>query len=202
MSLSTSNEPSLEEILTSIRRIIAEDGPATAAASMAAPGGWSAPPEADEDVLVLTERVPMNGQTFLHPEAAAPAPAQVEAAEIEASQPAVEVIEVAQIDVEPTPALVEDEVIQPKAFPEVEPVVAMDTEAKTAAAFERLDAAAHAATPAAPSILMPPPGRTLEDVIREMMQPLLKEWLDENLPAIVQARVDEEIERIARRRVR
>jgi cell pole-organizing protein PopZ len=49
---------------------------------------------------------------------------------------------------------------------------------------------------------MPPPGRTLEDLIRELMQPMLKEWLDENLPAIVQARVDEEIERISRRRVR
>jgi cell pole-organizing protein PopZ len=49
---------------------------------------------------------------------------------------------------------------------------------------------------------MPAPGRTLEDVIRELMQPMLKEWLDANLPAIVQARVDEEIERISKRRVR
>lgn len=187
MSLPTSNEPTLEEILTSIRRIIAEDGPASASASMAAPVGWSASLEADEDVLVLTERVPMNGQIFLHHEAPAPAPAQFGAA---------------QIDVEPTPALAEDEDFQINSPPEVEPVVAEDTEAQAAAAFERLDAVAHVATPPAPSILMPAPGRTLEDVIREMMQPLLKEWLDENLPAIVQARVDEEIERIARRRVR
>jgi cell pole-organizing protein PopZ len=38
--------------------------------------------------------------------------------------------------------------------------------------------------------------------VRELMRPLIKEWLDENLPAIVQARVDQEIDRIARQRVR
>lgn len=50
-------------------------------------------------------------------------------------------------------------------------------------------------------ILMPREGRTLEDVVREMLNPLLKAWLDEHLPAIVQAKVEEEVERIARRGV-
>ncbi|MGH6992095.1 MAG: DUF2497 domain-containing protein [Caulobacteraceae bacterium] len=35
-----------------------------------------------------------------------------------------------------------------------------------------------------------------------MLRPMLKAWLDENLGAIVQQRVDEEVERIARGRVR
>ena len=34
-----------------------------------------------------------------------------------------------------------------------------------------------------------------------LMNPLLKAWLDEHLPAIVQAKVEEEVERIARRRI-
>ena len=48
---------------------------------------------------------------------------------------------------------------------------------------------------------MPKDGRTLEDVVRELLRPLLKAWLDENLPSIVQATVAEEVERISRRRV-
>jgi len=51
------------------------------------------------------------------------------------------------------------------------------------------------------SIAMPAAGRTLEDVVRELLNPLLKAWLDEHLPTIVQAKVEEEVERIARRRV-
>ena len=45
-------------------------------------------------------------------------------------------------------------------------------------------------------------GRTLEDVVRELLRPLLKQWLDENLPDIVQQTVDREVERIARGGVR
>ena len=52
------------------------------------------------------------------------------------------------------------------------------------------------------SLVMPKDGRTLEDVVQELLRPLLKSWLDENLPAIVQAKVDAEVERISRSRVR
>jgi cell pole-organizing protein PopZ len=47
---------------------------------------------------------------------------------------------------------------------------------------------------------MPEQGRTIEDVVQELLRPLLKAWLDENLLPIVQAKVEEEVERIARRR--
>ncbi|WP_340647105.1 DUF2497 domain-containing protein, partial [Phenylobacterium sp.] len=47
-------------------------------------------------------------------------------------------------------------------------------------------------------ILMPRDGRTLEDVVRELLRPLLKQWLDDNLPRIVQDTVQSEVERIAR----
>ena len=42
-------------------------------------------------------------------------------------------------------------------------------------------------------------GQTLESIVREMMRPMLKQWLDENLPSIVEEKVQAEIERIARR---
>ena len=43
-------------------------------------------------------------------------------------------------------------------------------------------------------------GRTLEDIVADMLRPMLKEWLDENLPALVERLVAEEIERVARRK--
>ncbi len=41
-------------------------------------------------------------------------------------------------------------------------------------------------------------GQTIEGMIRQLIQPMLKEWLDENLPAIVEAKVEAELARIAR----
>lgn len=42
--------------------------------------------------------------------------------------------------------------------------------------------------------------RTVEQMAEEMMRPLLKNWLDENLPPLVERLVREEIERVSRRR--
>ena len=39
---------------------------------------------------------------------------------------------------------------------------------------------------------------TLEDVVRETLRPMLKSWLDENLPSFVEQMVQSEIERVAR----
>ena len=41
---------------------------------------------------------------------------------------------------------------------------------------------------------------TLEDVVRETLRPMLKSWLDENLPHVVERMVQEEIERVTRGR--
>lgn len=46
---------------------------------------------------------------------------------------------------------------------------------------------------------MPVGIRTVEDVVRELLKPLLKEWLDENLPTIVERLVQQEIDRMIRR---
>ena len=42
--------------------------------------------------------------------------------------------------------------------------------------------------------------RTLEDLVREMLRPLLKTWLDDNLPGLVERLVRAEIERVSRGR--
>jgi cell pole-organizing protein PopZ len=41
---------------------------------------------------------------------------------------------------------------------------------------------------------------TLEDLVRETLLPMLKSWLDENLPSLVERMVQAETERVARRR--
>jgi cell pole-organizing protein PopZ len=42
--------------------------------------------------------------------------------------------------------------------------------------------------------------RTLEDLVREMLRPMLKSWLDDNLPGLVERLVRSEIERVSRGR--
>jgi cell pole-organizing protein PopZ len=42
--------------------------------------------------------------------------------------------------------------------------------------------------------------RTLEDLVREMLRPMLKVWLDDNLPGLVERLVRAEIERVSRGR--
>lgn len=40
--------------------------------------------------------------------------------------------------------------------------------------------------------------KTLEDLVQEMLRPMLKDWLDDNLPVLVERLVREEIERVSR----
>jgi cell pole-organizing protein PopZ len=49
------------------------------------------------------------------------------------------------------------------------------------------------------TVLMQNP-RTLEDLVRDMLKPMLKAWLDDNLPNIVERLVRAEIERVSRGR--
>jgi cell pole-organizing protein PopZ len=74
----------------------------------------------------------------------------------------------------------------------VESLVSEHAASAAASSFGQLSAA----------IGMPRSDRTLEDVVRELLRPLLQQWLDSNLPDIVQQAVEAEVERIARGRVR
>ena len=42
-------------------------------------------------------------------------------------------------------------------------------------------------------------GRNLEDIVKDMLRPMLKEWLDKNLPPMVERFVEREIVRLTRR---
>lgn len=62
---------------------------------------------------------------------------------------------------------------------------------QTLASLARIGADTPAAAPAAPT--------TIDDLVRESLRPLLKAWLDEHLPAVVERIVTREVERLTRR---
>jgi cell pole-organizing protein PopZ len=51
----------------------------------------------------------------------------------------------------------------------------------------------------AASVPPPPPVNPLEEMVREMLRPILKQWLDDHLPGIVDEHVKREITRITGR---
>ena len=173
MSDTTSQEPTMEEILASIRRIISEDDAPVEAAPAPEPEPVAEEPPAEDDVLELTDPI----------------------------EPPMPVESMGDIDV-----------YSPEPEPEPAPPPPAAPEPTSPSGFSRDEVADnlvgdHAAGLAASAfgslssaLLMPKDGRTLEDVVRELLRPLLKEWLDQNLPRIVEAKVEEEVHRIARGR--
>lgn len=164
------HEPSMEEILASIRRIIAEDGeqpaaaPAPAATAVAAP--QPAPAAKSEEILELTEVVEE------HPAEAAPEP--------EPPKP------------EPPPAAV------PQAGDGADRLVSDAAAAASIAALSQIHQLGSQSEKRMSDIPMGEGQRTIEDMVREMLRPLLKEWLDSNLPHLVERVVQEEVSRLVR----
>lgn len=73
------------------------------------------------------------------------------------------------------------------------------SEASADAARQSLEALTAAVTPAVAAATVAAPtvaGRTMEDVVLDALRPMLKDWLDANLPALVEAMVAKEISRI------
>jgi cell pole-organizing protein PopZ len=77
----------------------------------------------------------------------------------------------------------------PRNEPPSEPLISATTTAAVDSAFNTL---AHT--------VLVQNARTLEDLVREMLRPLLKAWLDDNLPRMVERLVRAEIERVSRGR--
>jgi len=185
-------EPSMEEILASIRKIISEDGEAAPApAAGGAPGA--------DDVLVLTEEVDADGapvQAAPEPPAMQapepPPPArepQIQLAEPE-PEPASEAFEFDAVPMEPAAAA-------PEAPSESNRRLISDTTAAASlAALSELVSRTHR-EPDVQSLPLGNANRTLEDITRELLRPILKAWLDDNLPELVERIVREEIGRLA-----
>lgn len=190
MSEQTSQEPTMEEILASIRRIISEDEQPAEGAE--APAAEPEPaPAAAEAPLPVPEPEP-------EPVAAAPAPAPEpeddDDGDLELTQKVETHGDLDFVAADPEPARAPP---PPAAIPEPAPAPAANlvsdhVAAAAAATFGQLSS----------NLLMPAEGRTLEDVVREMLRPMLQQWLDTNLPGIVQEAVQAEVERISRGRVR
>jgi len=187
MSEQTSQEPTMEEILASIRRIISEDD--------APPPEEAAPAPAEEPAALEAEAAPEP-----EPEPAVEPEAVAAAAERE-PEPVVEEEALELTDKVETHG--DLDVVAPAAAPPPpEPEPAPVATAEGLVSEHAATAAASAFGQLSAAIAMPKGDRTLEDVVRELLRPLLQQWLDENLPAIVQQSVEAEVARIARGRVR
>ena len=177
MSDTNAQEPTMEEILASIRRIISEDEPPAPSAEAES----ASPPHGDihEDVLELTERVDEDaGGAESEPELDEPMDFE--------SSGDLDIYTRSAAD-EPAPAFQSS-----SAEDEEDSLVSAPTAQTASSAFGQL----------ARSVSMPAEGRSLEDVTRELLRPLLKDWLDRNLPGIVETAVQAEVERIARQQRR
>jgi cell pole-organizing protein PopZ len=60
------------------------------------------------------------------------------------------------------------------------------------------DAAIASSLSALGDLVLPQRDRTVEDLVKEILRPMLKDWLDENLPQLVEQLVRAEIERVVR----
>lgn len=191
MSDLTSQEPTMEEILASIRRIISED-------EVPAEEGDEEPEgelEAEIEPAPEPDYEPME-EAFDEPVAAPEPVFAVEDDILDLTEPykAPEPVSAPVFQSDDLEAYAPPPPAPPPPAPMPvmeEPIVSHIAEVAAASAFGHL----------AQTIAMPGHGRTLEDVVRELLRPLLKTWLDENLPTIVQAAVDEEVARISRRRL-
>lgn len=154
----TQPEPSMEEILASIRRIISEEeGGEESTADSVLDLTQQAEEEASDDLLVFD--APPPAPVAPTPRAIAPSPASRGA---------------------PVPA---------PAPTHMEAIISQPATRAASGSLNRLAGALRIAETQ---------GQTIEGVVREMLTPLLKDWLDQNLPAIVEAKVEAELERIAR----
>jgi cell pole-organizing protein PopZ len=201
-------EPSMEEILASIRRIIADDDtttkPAPPPPAAAAPRPAAMPP-----------RTPVPPSP--PPRAAEPPPPPPRVEEPPPPPPVMEdILDLTEQMAEPEPPSFQtidgqNDVIF--ADPEPPPQPRMMEEPRRApapppqpAADERplmsnsTSAAVDSAFNTLAQTVLVQNARTLEDLVREMLRPLLKSWLDDNLPGMVERIVRAEIERVARGR--
>ncbi|MCB1508118.1 MAG: DUF2497 domain-containing protein [Hyphomicrobiaceae bacterium] len=231
-------EPSMEEILASIRRIISDDGPDDAAeasveeeapepeveaqdgmseedldALFANADGSPEPNfdepemEAEEDVLELDAALMVEEEPAEEAPAVDPFdaledephfdPDSIDASELDDLVDADQDLDFADPSMmaAPEPAYEEPE---PEPEPIVRAVARQVAEEAPRLLSPAADQAASAAFANLASTILSNNARTLEDLVQEMLRPMLKSWLDENLPVLVEKLVRQEIERVAR----
>jgi uncharacterized protein len=167
----------MEEILASIRKIIADDDPGTVKA-------------ADGEVLELTQMVQEDGSVLDLKAAPPPAAAPAAPAPVTAAPPPPPPPPSSPLPPPPPPPPVATLVSEPAAKAAASSLSSL----ASAVEIERL-----AAVPPMTTTFLGNNARTLEEMTVQLMKPLLKEWLEQNLPAIVDRLVQKEIERISKK---
>jgi cell pole-organizing protein PopZ len=206
MTDQTAQEPTMEEILASIRRIISEDdAPAETAPVAAAAPAVEEPAPVEEEIAVSPA---MMDET---PAMQEPAASEEDVLELTDTYEAPAAESIGDLDVSPAGPEVDPFPVEPVS----ESVFAPEPETPAArpapGGYDTLvgDSAAASAASAfaglASSLKKPEPmeqstptGPTLDELARALLRPMLKDWLDANLPGIVEAEVRKEVERIAR----
>jgi uncharacterized protein len=192
---SKSADPSMEEILASIRRIISEDqskaSPAVAAVSV--------PVSTDMDDDEIMELAPRRANRQAEPEPHYIAD-DVMDNDLSFQDPAPPK---GQDDIDALMSSFEDEIATPMMAPPMAATPSPTSLASPAPSNDRLlsNDAGHAVSSAFASLtntVFAKNSRTVENLIEDMMRPMIKSWLDENLPVIVERLVKSEIERVAR----
>ena len=187
----SANDPSMDDILASIRKIISDDearAQVTSQQAAATSGGSAGRPAVTppveprlgtatrEDVLLLTDLIEEPKTDTVPPPIPLPRIDPVRAAEMP------------QPSIEPRP-------VDPS-------LVGGGTVGSAASAFARLNQAVQDSVPS-PAAANPGPalasGKTVEELVKETLRPMLKEWLDQNLPQLVERYVEREIVRLTRR---
>ncbi len=173
------SDQSMEDILQSIKRIIADEGD-------------SAPTANGSDVLELTELLAEDAA----PPVVAPTPAAM-------PEPAPVAEPVRAMEPAPAPMMAPATTPAPAPMPAPAALATLPTglmsDAAVAASAAALNALAHKPEPVSAHHASPMlrSGVTVEDLVVEALKPMLKEWLDGNLPELVRTLVEREIRRMS-----
>lgn len=215
-------EPSMEEILASIRRIIQDSD--TTQEPAAGASGPDVVVEAPAVEIGRPDEPGLREVEAFRAELDEPAPAASYAAGIADAEPEVRAapfLPAAEVHALHAPAIDEVEpepAPQPADEPQAEAHSAADEQpVGRAPAFPAVAAPAVEAAEPRPAIISDRAGRqvaaafgelseafaasrrrSFDDMAQEMLRPMLQEWLDDNLPTLVERLVREEIERVAR----
>jgi cell pole-organizing protein PopZ len=138
------------------------------------------PPQPDGEVLELTDDMAVE---------AAPPPAQASFQKVDPEDDLEFAEAVASKSMPPAPAYDLPPAFEAAGAPRQAPILSATTMAAVDSAFSTL---AHT--------VLSNNARTLEDLVKEMLRPMLKSWLDDNLPGLVERIVKAEIERVSRGR--
>jgi hypothetical protein len=214
-----SQEPSMEEILASIRRIIADDDASKPAPAQAEPPPAAAAPP---PLPSLRAAAPPRPQPVPPPAAAAEssaalgkgplfgaAAAAAPSGRAGGSDQSADILDLTESMAAPPPGPpqfrtidgnfdvgYEETVEKPTSQHRLSDSRPDGSQLMSRAATTAVDSAFNAL---AQTVLVQN-ARTLEDLVREMLRPLLKSWLDDNLPGMVERMVRSEIERVSRGR--